>query len=311
MDFYDGSKITLTGATGFLGSHLLKSSKFKKALVIGRSKPKGYSNFKSVSFNDNKKLSSILAKTDILVHVAARVHIMREKSKNSLNEFIAVNKNATLNLARQAAHVGVKRFIFISTIKVLGEKTKLGNFFTNTDPFCPQDSYSISKMEAEIGLKKIAEESGMELVIIRPPLIYGSGAKGNFLYMKKVIKTMIPLPFAAIRNKRSLVSVENLVNLIERCLDHPNAKNQTFLVSDDRDVSTPELLSMLARAGNHNILLFSVPKRLLVAFFCLLGQTKLTDRLCGSMQVNIEYTKRQLDWEPPVKVHDGLMKCWF
>ena len=174
----------------------------------------------------------------------------------------------------------------------------------------PQDPYSISKAEAEIGLKLIGEAHGMEIVIIRPPLVYGKGVKGNFASLLKLAKFPIPLPFGSIQNKRSLVSVENLVDLIVVCLNHPNAKNQTFLVSDDDDMSTSILFSRLADAGGYKAYIFSFPLILLSVSLRVLGKSAIYERLCGSMQVNIDYTKSRLGWKPPFKIKDSLSSCW-
>ena len=303
-------KIVLTGGSGFLGSHLLNNEAFQEALAIGRTQPDNHRHFKNVSFDADDDLAEVFNDKEIVVHVAARAHVMNDTAKSPLNEFRHVNTVGTLNLAEKAAIAGVKRFIFISTVKVLGEQTEPGQAFKNGDSFNPQDPYSISKVEAEMGLKLIGEAYGMEIVIIRPPLVYGKGVKGNFSSLLKLARLPIPLPFGSIQNKRSLVSVENLVDLIVTCISHPNAKNQTFLVSDDNDVSTPELVTMLAEAGGYKAYILFFPLILLSTFFGLIGKKAIYDRLCGSMRVNIDYTKSQLSWEPPFKVNDSLASCW-
>ena len=302
--------ILITGAAGFLGSHLLNNEAFQEALAIGRTQPDNHRHFKNVSFDADDDLAEVFNDKEIVVHVAARAHVMNDTAKSPLNEFRHVNTVGTLNLAEKAAIAGVKRFIFISTVKVLGEQTEPGQAFKNGDSFNPQDPYSISKVEAEMGLKLIGEAYGMEIVIIRPPLVYGKGVKGNFSSLLKLARYPIPLPFGSIQNKRSLVSVENLVDLIVTCISHPNAKNQTFLVSDDNDVSTPELVTMLAEAGGYKAYILFFPLILLSTFFGLIGKKAIYDRLCGSMRVNIDYTKSQLSWEPPSKVNDSLASCW-
>ena len=303
-------KIVLTGGSGFLGSHLLNNEAFQEALAIGRTQPDNHRHFKNVSFDADDDLAEVFNDKEIVVHVAARAHVMNDTAKSPLNEFRHVNTVGTLNLAEKAAIAGVKRFIFISTVKVLGEQTEPGQAFKNGDSFNPQDPYSISKVEAEMGLKLIGEAYGMEIVIIRPPLVYGKGVKGNFSSLLKLARFPIPLPFGSIQNKRSLVSVENLVDLIVTCISHPNAKNQTFLVGDDNDVSTPELVTMLAEAGGYKAYILFFPLILLSTFFGLIGKKAIYDRLCGSMRVNIDYTKSQLSWEPPFKVNDSLASCW-
>lgn len=304
-------KIVLTGGSGFLGSHLLNNKAFQEALAIGRTQPRNHRHFQIVSFDADDDLAEVFKDKEVVVHLAARAHVMNDTAKSPLNEFRHVNTEGTLNLAEKAAIAGVKRFIFISTVKVLGEQTEPGQAFKNGDSFNPQDSYSISKVEAEVGLKLIGEAYGMEIVIIRPPLVYGKGVKGNFASLLKLARFPIPLPFGSIENKRSLVSVENLVDLIVICLNHPNAKNQTFLVSDDDDMSTSILFSRLAEAGGYKAYIFSFPLILLSISLRILGKSAIYERLCGSMQVNIDYTKSQLGWKPPVKIKDSLSSCWL
>ena len=303
-------KIVLTGGSGFLGTHLLNHEMFREALVIGRTPPANHQYFESISFDSIDTLAEVLQGKDVVVHAAARAHVMKDGAESPLDEYRNINTVGTLNLATQAALAGVKRFIFISTIKVLGEQTEPGQAFKSGDSFNPQDPYSISKVEAEMGLKLIGEAYGMEIVIIRPPLVYGKGVKGNFSSLLKLARFPIPLPFGSIQNKRSLVSVENLVDLIVTCISHPNAKNQTFLVSDDNDVSTPELVTMLAEAGGYKAYILFFPLILLSTFFGLIGKKAIYDRLCGSMRVNVDYTKSQLSWEPPFKINDSLASCW-
>jgi UDP-glucose 4-epimerase len=303
-------KIALTGGSGFVGTALLRNDFFKEALVVGRTRPKQCRHFSLVTLDACCDLSDTLRDIDIVVHVAARAHVMNEKSVNSLDVYRDINTLATLNLAEHAVRAGVKRFIFISTIKVLGDKTVGGCRFTSENPLNPQDPYSISKAEAEIGIKKIMDQSDMEVVIIRPPLVYGQGVKGNFASLLKLASLSVPLPFGAIKNRRSLVSVENLVDLICTCLDHPNAKNQTFLVSDDYDMSTPELCRLLAKTGGYNSRIFRFPRSLLWFALILIGKKTVYERLFGSMEIDIDLTKSKLNWKPPHKVEDSFINCW-
>lgn len=304
-------KIVITGGSGFLGFNLLNNKVFQDALAIGRTPPHNHQSFKKVSFEADDDLAKIFNNVEIVVHLAARAHVMKDTIKNPLDEFRRVNTVGTLNLAEKAAIAGVKRFIFISTVKVLGEKTKNGQAFKNNDSLNPQDPYSISKAEAEVGLKAIGEAYDMEIVIIRPPLVYGKGVKGNFANLLKLARFPIPLPFGSIHNKRSLVSIENLVDLIIVCLNHPKAKNQTFLVSDDDDMSTPELFLRLADAGGYKAYIFRFPLVLLSIFLRVLGKSAIYERLCCSMQVNFDFTKSELGWNPPFKVSDSLTNCWL
>lgn len=303
-------KILLTGGSGFLGKALLKHPSFHGALVVGRSSPGQGVRYIKITLDPFSDYTQILSDIDIVVHVAARAHVMDEISDNPLHEYRVINTLATLNLAKQAANNGIKRFIFISSIKVLGEKTKLGHPFTNEDCLKPQDPYGVSKAEAEIGLKKLAKKSNMEVVIIRPPLVYGKGVKGNFAKLYKLAALQIPLPLESIKNRRSLVGLENLVDLIATCLEHQKAKNETFLVSDDCDMSTPELISLISRTGNYKSILFKFPTSLLMVMFCCIGKSAIYKRLHGSMQVDITHTKNQLSWSPPFTPEDCLKNCW-
>ncbi len=304
------SKILITGGSGFLGMALLKNPSFKDALNVGRKQPNQGGKFLHITLDAASDYTHILSDIDIVVHVAARAHVMDEVSEDPLQEYRSINTLATLNLAKQAANKGVKRFIFISSIKVLGEKTDRGRPFTADCPFNPQDPYSVSKAEAEIGLLKLAKKTNMEVVIIRPPLVYGKGVKGNFAKLLKLTTLPIPLPLASIKNKRSFVSIENLVSLITTCLVHPNAANKVFLVSDGCDMSTPELLNLIAKTGGFNSSVFRFPTNLFRFLLKCVGKMGLYQRLCGSMQVDITNTKNQLGWVPLFSPEDCIKNCW-
>lgn len=245
-----------------------------------------------------------------VVHCAARVHVMHGAGKDSLTAFRAVNVVGTLELAKLAASAGVKRFVYISTIKVNGEATVLGEPFQADDLPAPEDAYGLSKLEAEQGLKLLAAETGMEVVIIRPPLVYGCGVKGNFGSMIKLVEKEIPLPFGAIHNKRSLVGIDNLVDLIVRCIDHPAAANQVFLAGDGQDLSTPELVRGLAMAMGKRARLIPVPTAVLRFGATLLGKPAVAHRLLGSLQVDISKARELLEWQPRHSVEDGLRRCF-
>ena len=234
---------------------------------------------------------------------------MDDRSVHPLAEFRKSNVEGTLNLARQAASAGLRRFIFISSIKVNGESTSAGRYFCPFDAPAPEDPYGISKMEAERGLMQLASETGMEVVIIRPPLVYGPGVKGNFASLIKLMGKGLPLPLGAINNKRSLVGIDNLVDLIIRCIDHPAAANQVFLAGDGEDLSTTELLRGLAEAMGRAARLIPVPAALLSLGATLLGKRAVAQRLLGSLQVDISKTRQLLGWEPPVSVKEGLRRC--
>jgi nucleoside-diphosphate-sugar epimerase len=235
---------------------------------------------------------------------------MKDNVSDLLAEYRKVNVDGTLNLVRQAAEAGVRRFIFISTIKVNGEQTLLSKLFTAEDTPAPEDAYGISKMEAEQGLQALAAETGMEVVIIRPPLVYGPGAKGNFASMIKLIEKGLPLPLGAIHNKRSLVALDNLIDLIITCIDHPAAANQVFLAGDDEDLSTTELLQGVARAMGKPARLVPVPVGLLMFGATVVGKKAMAQRLLGSLQVDISKARNLLGWQPPLSVGEGLKRCF-
>lgn len=254
-----------------------------------------------------------LAGCNAVVHLAARVHVMCDKAMDPLSEFRVVNVEGTLHLAQQAAEAGVRRFLYLSSIKVNGEHTLQGQPFTEHDVPAPLDPYGISKYEAEEGLRMIAQQTGLEVVIIRPPLVYGPGVKANFLRLMRWLHRGMPLPLGSIHNKRSLVALDNLVDLLTRCLDHPEAAGQTFLVSDGDDLSTPELLQKLAGALGCRAPLLPVPPALLRFGGRLLGRSAEVERLLSSLQVDISSTCETLGWTPPVTVEEGLRKTaeWF
>ena len=258
--------------------------------------------------NGDTVWSEALADVSVVIHLAARVHVMNETAIDALSAYRKVNVEGTLNLAKQAAKADVKRFIFISSIKVNGEHSDLDKPFTEEDVANPQDAYSLSKYEAEQGLLLIAEQTGMEVVIIRPPLIYGPGVKANFASMLHFVKRGIPLPFGFINNKRSVVYLGNLISLIIRCIDHPEAANQVFLVSDGEDLSTTQLLTGCAKALGVKARLLPVPQKLIEFFANLLGKQDMAQRLCGNLQVDISKARHLLNWTPPVSVADGLIE---
>ena len=253
-------------------------------------------------------LSAVQA-IETVVHCAARVHVMHDTVADTLMAFRAVNVDGTLNLARQAAALGVKRFVFISSVKVNGESTPPGREFTEADAPNPQDAYGQSKHEAEQGLRQLSADTGMEVVIIRPPLVYGPGVKANFAALMRAVQRGWPLPLGAVHNQRSLVALSNLVDFIVTCITHPQAANQTFLVSDGQDLSTTELVRGLAQAAGVPACLLPVPVWALQAGATLLGKGDAVQRLCGNLQVDMSKARSLLGWVPPVSVEEGLRRA--
>lgn len=302
--------IALTGYSGFVGQQLLKVMTVnEQVLLLGRNKPKD--DYEFCDFNldlpQANNLVESFKQVETVIHLAARVHIMNDSSSDPLAEFRAVNTEGTLHLARQAVEAGVKRFIFLSSIKVNGESTSDCMPFTAFDMRRPEDPYGMSKSEAEEQLIELGKETGMEVVIIRPPLVYGEGVKANFASLMKLVSKGFPLPFRAIsQNKRSLVSVYNLVNLIKVCIDHPKAANQVFLVSDDDDMSTARMVALMARVQGKANLSLPVPVWCFKLAGKLFKKEAVVDRLVGSLQLDIEHTKNTLGWIPPYSVEHGF-----
>jgi nucleoside-diphosphate-sugar epimerase len=234
---------------------------------------------------------------------------MNDRSTDPLAEFRCVNVEGSINLARQAAAAKVRRFVYLSSIKVNGESTELNRPFTATDGAGPEDPYALSKLECEQALRQVASETGMEVVIVRPPLVYGPGVKANFESMMRWLSRGVPLPLAAVtHNRRSLVGLDNLVDLIVTCLSHPAAANRTFLVSDGEDLSTADLLKSMGRALGKPACLFYVPTSLLKFGAKLVNMDGVYRRLCGSLQVDICHTRQLLNWTPPLSFDEGLRR---
>ncbi|MDE1344945.1 UDP-glucose 4-epimerase family protein [Vibrio aestuarianus] len=302
-------KIMLTGASGFIGSKLLEQLPADGTLSLGRDKPEGQPSekFFRLEINNDTDYSVALSGVGVVIHLAARVHVMNDAVSNPLEEYREVNTRGTVNLARQAASAGVKRFVFVSSIKVNGEGTLQGKLFKSADAHAPEDDYGLSKAEAEQQLIELGQETGMEVVIIRPTLVYGPGVKANFASLMNLVSKGIPLPFGCINdNRRSLVSVTNLVDLIVTCIDHPNAANETFLVSDDQDVSTSEMVAQMAKALGKPQWQLPVPKWCYKLAGKALGKQDVIERLLGSLQVDITHTKNTLGWVPPQSLEEGF-----
>jgi UDP-glucose 4-epimerase len=293
--------VAITGTTGFVGSALLPAlSQHHQTRAITRAE-----------FGDllpTTDYSAALSHAEVVIHLAARVHIMHDTASNPLEAFRRTNTAGTLNLARQAANAGVRRFIYLSSIKVNGETSKPDKPFTAADSHIPNDPYGLSKYEAEQGLFALAKQTGMEVVIIRPSLVYGPGVKANFLSMMQWLQKGLPLPFGAIHNQRSLVALDSLVDLITTCINHPNAANQIFMVSDGEDLSTTELLKRTATALGKPARLLPVPQSVLTTTLKLIGKENIARRLCDSLQVDITKTRELLDWQPIISIDQALAK---
>lgn len=305
--------LLVTGVTGFVGSQLFARLKAQERChVVGAARRANAQEDKVVidGLRADTQWREVLASQTVVIHTAARAHIMKDEEPDPISEYRKVNVDGTLNLAKQAAEVGVRRFVFISSIKVNGEQTPKGKPFTAENVPAPEDPYGVSKLEAEAGLHQIASETGMEVVIIRPPLVYGPGVKGNFASMIKLVEKGLPMPFGAIHNKRSLVALDNLVDLIITCIDHPAAANQVFLAGDGQDVSTTELLHGVGRAMGKPTRLIPVPAGMLMFGAGLLGKKAVAQRLLGSLQVDISKARNLLGWEPPLSVEEGLRRCF-
>jgi len=305
-------KVLVTGASGFVGGELCTellrhSHSVRGAFRQDRSRLAPADEVEHVivgSIDASTDWRTTLAGCDAVVHLAARVHMMRDDTQNPLALYREVNTEATLNLARQAALAGVKRFVFISTIKVNGEGRDAA--YLETDAPAPADAYAISKWEAEQGLHRIAREIGLEVVILRPPLVYGPGVKANFLRLMKTVQTGWPLPLGAIRNHRSLLYLGNFVDAIRVCIEHPAAAGQTFLLDDGEPVSTPQLIRALARAMGRPARLPAVPVSALELVGTLLGKRAAVARLTGSLYVDGSAIRSHLGWMPPFSMEAGL-----
>ena len=307
-------RVLVTGSTGFVGTHLRRHLLGQGHQLTGTTRVDtgtldGVRLVRISDIGPDTDWSEALAGADAVVHLAARVHVMNESESDPLALYRHTNVAGTLRLAQQAADAGVRRFIYLSSIKVNGESTVPDQPFTAADTPAPKDAYGISKHEAEQGLFEIASETDLEVVIIRPPLIHGEGVKANFLRLMRLLERQIPLPFGRIHNKRSLLAIGNLVDLITECLAHSEARNRVFLAADGEDLSTTELLQRLANALGVRARLLPMPHTLVEMGLRLLGKGAQAQRLCGSLQVDITDTCQRLGWTPPVSVDDGLSRA--
>ena len=308
------SRVLVTGANGLIGRALVAGLLRRRTTVTAAVRreaafPPGVSVVRFGDLGPETDWREALAGCDVVVHLAARVHVMREGVVDPLTAYREVNVAGTLALAQQAAAAGAKRFIFISSVKVNGEGTRPGQPFRETDVPAPVDPYGVSKLEAEQALLALAASTGIEVVVIRSPLVYGPGVRANFAALMRAVARGVPLPLGAVKNRRSLVAVDNLVDLINTCVEHPAAANEIFFVSDGEDLSTPELVRRLAHAMGRPARLFPMPASVLMAGAMLLGKREVAQRLLGSLQVDISKARSLLGWTPPVNVDEGLHRA--
>ena len=304
----------VTGASGFVGRALLTHLNDRRVAAIALVRRAGVSvpgAMRTVCVDTpwhSADFGIALAGVSVVVHLAARVHVMDDSASDPVAAFSRVNVDATLNLARQAAAAGVRRFVFLSSVKVHGELTTPDHPFSESDIPMPADPYGQSKHAAEVALRLLGAQTGMEIVIIRPPLIYGPGVKANFLALVSAVRKGWPLPFGLIRNRRSVLAVDNLTDFIRVCISHEQAANQTFLVSDADDVSTADLVRAIARAAGVRARLLPVPVPLLLSVASLAGKRAEAQRVCGNLQISSTLARERLGWTPPVDLHEGLRR---
>lgn len=302
------NKILVTGANGFVGSELGNILRKRDIPFVAAVRKKTtQSEFQIGDLTGATKWQDALSGCDVVIHLAARVHIMKDNASDPLRAYRAVNVYATMNLARQAVAQGIKRFVFVSTVKVNGEITT-DQPFTAHDLPAPIDPYAQSKFEAESQLRALSQQTGLQVVIVRPPLIYGPGVCANFLKLMQLIKLGLPLPFKGIENRRSMVALDNFVDFLSLCARHPQAAGQTFMISDDNDLSIAALIRLLAQSMHRYPLLFPMPVQLIKSCANALGRPDVVDRLLGSLQVDITHTKETLYWRPIVSTDMAIRK---
>ena len=301
------SRVLITGAGGFIGRKLCSvfENDGSEVVPVFRASQSG----PGKTIDATTDWTDVLGGIDVVVHLAAKVHVMDDGEPGDLASFREINVNGTRNLATQAAGSGVKRFVYLSSIKVNGERTDIEPFKAN-QAAKPEDAYAISKLEAEVALRENEEETGMEVVIIRPPLVYGPGAKGNLAALARMIKKGIPLPLGALNNRRDLVSIYNLCDLIRLCSLHTAAAGRTFLVCDGESISTADLIRHMAKGLDRKARLFFVPIWALKFAAGIFGKTDKIEKLTGNLQINMSATREILDWRPPLTVAESFQKMY-
>lgn len=311
-------KVLVTGASGFVGRALCEELLHHGYVFRAAIRRPGliWNDIETVLVNAidcDTEWYDALSDVEVIIHLAARVHVMKDKTTNPLAEFLRVNLMGTENLAYQAVRSGVKRFVYVSSVKVNGETTEGRPPFTEIDQADPNDHYGVSKWKAEQALRRIAQETGLEVVIVRPPLVYGPGVKANFASLLKLVDMGMPLPMSAIRNARSLIYLGNLVDGLIACATHPAAAGQTYQISDGEDVSTPQLIEAIAVALDRPNRNLYAPVSLLRGVAALLGKSDAIDRLTQPLVVDSSKICRELDWRPPYKMSEGLRMtaAWY
>jgi nucleoside-diphosphate-sugar epimerase len=302
----------ITGASGFVGqtlcAELIRRQVSIRAAVRRHSPAANAEQIVVANIDGKTDWAAALRGVSVIVHLAGRAHVMADRSVDPLAEYRQTNVVGTVNLAQQAADAGVKRMVFISSVKVNGEFTMTGKPFTERDVPKPQDFYGISKNEAEVAFRRVADENSMEWVVIRPPLVYGPGVKANFAALVNAVRRGLPLPLGSIENRRSLVALDNLVDFIALCAIDARATRSTFLISDGNDLSTPELIRKIAIAAQVEPRLFGFPTNVLSAVADLLGRRGAFERLCGNLQIDLSHAKNQLGWSPVISVDEALRR---
>lgn len=313
-------KILVTGANGFIGQHLVRKltreSNYSPIAAIRSSQKNIFTDVPTKIVGDHgpeTDWSTALGGVEVVVHAAARVHVIRDSAVNPLEEFRKVNVLGVTRLAEQALECGVRRFVYISSVKVNGESTKENVPFRECFDPVPLDPYAVSKLESERLLLQLAKKSNLEVVILRPPLVYGPGVSANFLRLIILVSKGVPLPLGMINNKRSLIGIRNFTDAIIRCLEHPNANGKTFLVSDNHDISTSELVRLIARSLNKSVILIPVPPTLLKLLGAVFGRGAEVDRLINNLAVDMSLINNDIGWFPPYSLEDEIRNTvnWF